>query len=194
MRTLTETEFLKWAGRKQIVLDDRYPESASLTFRTHAGEDRFWCIPAEPQRRPYLIASLLEFMGGWDSCYAWRHLGAWPEAADQRRVNDIVEFQILKGLGLPLGTSLVLKFSREEEDLLITLLFSTSIFGWCVNEDLYVVPDHGKHILQTDHHGVIHVSFQTGEEVEDWVSRMSERGFHLPDDVPDKTFKRPDWI
>lgn len=194
MKILSEAEFLRWADGAGIEIDPRYPQSAVLRFRSDLGEARFWCVPPEPERRSYFIASLLELTGDWHSCYAWRHLGSWPESADPRRVNDVVELCILKALRLPLGTSDVVEFTRAELDKLLTVILSTTIFGWSVREDLYVVPDHGTYILQTDHHDVIHVSFRGPEEIGRWISEMAARGFPLPDDLPDATFKWPPWM
>jgi hypothetical protein len=193
MQTLTEPEFLAWADRAGLALDPRYPESAVLVH-PDPDQDRFWEIPAEPECRPYFIVSLLELMGDWQACYAWRHLGAWPESADRLRINDVVELQILRGLGLPLGTGDVVKFERAELDKLVTLMFSTTVFGWSVGDDLYVVPEDARYILKTDHHDVIHVSFRNSADVDVWISQMQERGFSLPTDVPDATFKQPDWM
>jgi hypothetical protein len=194
MRTLAEADFLRWAEKNGLGLDEQYPDSAVLTFRPDSGHDRFWAVPPKPERRPYFIASLLELMCDWRSCYVWRHLGSWPDSVDQRRLNDVIELRILRGLGLPLGTADIVEFGYDEFDTLITLILSTTIFGWSVGEDLYIVPDHARHILQTDHHDVLHVSFRTPEEIERWVSVMEERGFPLPEDVPDETFARPPWM
>lgn len=194
MKRLTETAFLAWADGAGLCLDPQYPASAVLVFRPDPQQDRFWDVPAEPERRPYFIVSLLELMGDWQACYAWRHLGSWPGAVDSRRINDVVERQILGGLGLPLGTADVVRFERAELDKLVTLMFATTVFGWSVGDDLYVVPDHAGSILQTDHHNVIHVSCRTSAELEEWVRRMEERGFPLPEDVPDSTFKKPGWM
>jgi hypothetical protein len=130
MKTLTETEFLIWAERAGIGVDPRYPQSAVLGFRPDSGDARFWCVPPEPERRPYFIGALLELMGDWQSCYAWRHLGGWPKSVDCRRFSDVVELGILKGLGLPLGTDNVVEFARDEINLLLTLIFSTTVFGF----------------------------------------------------------------
>jgi hypothetical protein len=148
-------EFIAWADGAGYQLDPRYPHSAVLQFRPDPQLDRFWEVPLEPEVRPHFIACVLNCMGDWQACYAWRHLGRWPESADPERLNDVVELRVLHGLGLPFGTNAVVEFSRAEYDRLVTLLFSTTIFGWSVNEDLYIVPNHGRHLLQTDHHGVI---------------------------------------
>jgi hypothetical protein len=63
-----------------------------------------------------------------------------------------------------------------------------------VSDDLYVVPDHGRHLLQTDHHGVIHASFRTEESLNACVAEMARREFALPDEIPDSTFKPPGWM
>lgn len=194
MRTHRENTFLTWAERSGFQLDPRYPESAVLTFRPYSDYHRFWVVPIEPERRPYLIASLIECMGEWQACYAWRHLGSWPSSAGPERVNDVVELRILEGLGIPLGTNAVIEFQTSEFDKLLTLVFATTIFGWSVGEDLYVVPDHGRHLLQTDHHGVVHVSFRTEDALQACVEEMERRGFTLPDEVPDPTFKQPRWM
>jgi len=194
MKTHREEEFIAWAERTGFQIDPRYPQSAVLTFRPDPEHDRFWIVPDAPKRRPYFIASLVECWGDWNACYVWRHLGSWPGSVVDARVYDVVELQILEGLGLRLGTADVVEFSRAEYAKLLTLLFSTTIFGWSVGEDVYVVPDHGRHLLQTDHHGVIHMSFRTEDDLNRCVAEMDRRGFALPDEIPDPTFKQPPWM
>ena len=194
MKTLTDTAFLAWADGAGLCLDPQYPASAVLVFRPDPQQGRFWEVPAEPEGRPYFLLSFLELLGAWQDCYVWRHLGRWPEFADPLRINDVVEWQILKGLGLPLGTADVVRFARAELDKLVTLMFCTTVFGWTVSDDLYIVPDHARYILQTDHHNVIHVSYRSSADADEWVRRMEERGFALPEEVPDSTFKQPDWM
>jgi hypothetical protein len=194
MKTLTEGTFLAWAESAGMCLDPRYPQSAVLVFRPDPQQDRFWEVPVEAEQRPYFLLSFLELMGDWQECYAWRHLGGWPSSGTPRHINDAVERHILNGVGLPLGTADVVSFERAELDKLVTLMFSTTVFGWSVGDDLYVVPDHARYILQTDHHNVIHVSCRTSADVDEWVKQMEERGFSLPEDLPDSTFKRPTWL
>jgi hypothetical protein len=196
MKVLEAREFLGRAERLGVTLDPRYSESAVLMFVAGEGDSRFWEIPSRPERRPALFDCLLDLFGDWKSCYVWRNLGRWPAAADidPLRINDVVEHHILMGLGLPLGTDKVVEFDRKEIGALITLLFSTCIFGWSVGEDTYVVPDHGRYLLQTDHHNVIHVVFRNATDVEPFVKQMADWDFPLPDDTPDATFKRPDWM
>ena len=80
---------LLWAAGQGLGLDPQYPDAAVLEFQG-GSDSRFWLVPPEPERRPYLITSLLELMGGWRTSFAWRHLGSWPGPAviDPRRIND----------------------------------------------------------------------------------------------------------
>lgn len=194
MKTLPEAAFLAWAERAGLGLDPRYPHSAVLGFQGERHDDRFWEVPPEPERRPYFLRSLLDLMGEWQQSYVWKHLGRWPASADPQRISDVVEWQILKGLGLPLGTADVVSFDKAESDALVTLLFSTTVFGRAVSDDLYIVPDHARYIVQTDHHNVIHASFRMAADIDVWVTQMAARGFPLPEDLLDETFKRPHWM
>ena len=192
MNTLNKDDFLKWAAEKGIQTDSRYPHSAELTF-DGGSDSRFWCVPSDPRQRPSFIAAMLELMGEWKTCYVWRHLGRWPEPDLRTRSNpnSIIELLIAQKIGLPRGGHDIVVFDRSEYDALLTLIFVTICFGWSVGDDLYIVPDHATQILRTDHHDVIHADFRSQKDVERWVDEMSRRGFDLPDDLPDATFKRP---
>jgi hypothetical protein len=48
--------------------------------------------------------------------------------------------------------------------------------------------------MQTDHHDVIHASFRNGANLGRYVDDMARAGFPLPTDVPDQTFKTPNWM
>lgn len=195
MKTLTEDEFLKWAAIKGLGLDPQYPQSAVLTFQSES-ERRFWIVPPEPEARPAFLALLIDLLGDWRSCYVWRHLGGWPhpDHIDAREINDAVEMLILRGLGLPPGGTDVVQIDRSERASLVALLFSTTVFGWSVREDLYVVPDNARQIVDVGHHGAVHVSFADPGDVNTWTAKMSEGGFPLPIEPPDATFKRPSWM
>jgi hypothetical protein len=194
MRKLSETDLIAWIRTRGIALHESYPTAAILTFRPDLGHDRSWQIPPAPERRPYFVATMLDLLGDWASCFVWKHSGSWPSSANPERINDVVELRILSGLGLPLGTSEVVEFGRAEFDSLVTLIFSSTIFGWSVRDDLYVIPDHARCIMQTDHHDVVHVSFRDGEDLKRFVAGMENRGFPLPDDAPDATFKTRSWM
>src|SRR5438046_1994478 len=132
MKNLTEFEFLEWATRNGMGLDENYPRSRSLVFRTAPNQSRFWCVPSEPECRPYLLSSLVELMGDWERCYVWKHLGSWSDSADPGEIDEVVNLRLLKGLALPSGTAEVVEFPRVEMDPLVALILLTTIFGWTV--------------------------------------------------------------
>lgn len=195
MRTLSVDAFLQWAASKGLHLNPTYPHSAELDFES-GSETRFWTVPAAPERRPYFLATLIDLLGDWQKCYVWRHLGSWPDPAriDSESINDLTQFQILRGLGLPLGTADVIEFDQTDRQQLLTLLFSTTIFGWSVGDDLYIVPDHAQRILKTDHHNAIHLCIPQSQDFRPYINRMSQSGFPLPEELPDATFKQPTWM
>jgi hypothetical protein len=86
-----------------------------------------------------------------------------------------------------LGTADIVKFKHDDSDSLITLILSTTVFGWSVG-DLYIAPDHARYILQTDHHEG-HLRFLSHARRNRTLGLvMPGRGFALPEKVPDETF------
>lgn len=194
MNTSRDSEFLAWAKSKGLGLDARYPGSAVLTFQPDPDLDRFWVVPREPECRPFFLHFLLGLLGEWKSCHVWRHLGVWRNDSDAADADVRVENQIFRGIGVPMDTANVLEFEQAEWDKLLVLLFTTSVFGWSVGDDVYVVPDHAQQIIKSDHHGVFHVSFRQPGDLERFVDRMHHKGYPLPTEVPDETFKIPSWM
>jgi hypothetical protein len=66
--------------------------------------------------------------------------------------------------------------------------------GCCVRDDLFIVPDHGRQLINTDHHGVVHVACQETARLLQFIEHMTLGGYELPQDLPDATFKRPSWM
>jgi hypothetical protein len=193
MKTHSEEQFLKWVKAHDMGLDERYPDAAVLTFKPDPALSRFWVIPSKPELRSYFLALILNLIGKWQSCRVWRHMGSWPQRPNQH-MNGRVEFQILKGIGMPMGTADIVEFRRSERDQLTTLLFSTTVFGWSCGEDLYVVPNGAQHIIRTSHHDVVHVAFRQRKSLRQFVKGMEKEKFPLPKTVPDWTFEIPDWM
>ena len=194
MKVHSESHFLSWASSQGLGLDPRYPKSNSLIFLPDTELARFWVVPAEPERRPYFLRWMLDAFGVWSSYYCWRHLGVWPGKPDEGRPNDQIEHAILHGLGLPEGGTDVIEFDASEKVQLITLLLSTTIFGWSVGEDLILVPDTARGTLKISHHTVVHASFKEEKMMLTFIREMEEAEFPLPTEVPDATFKVPSWM
>lgn len=193
MKMCGEASFLKWAAERGIGPGEGYPRTARPVFKPDAKLDRFWLVPEKPEARPYFLSLMLQLMGDWKSCFAWRPMGSWPAEPYPNHTSQ-VEFQILKGIGMPMGTADILEFDRGEIDPLLTLLFSTTVFGWSIGEDLSIIPDHAQFIMLVYHHGVVYVDFRNEGDLERFVNQMSKAEYPLPDRVPDGTFKRPNWM
>jgi hypothetical protein len=194
MNVHSESDFLAWAQQRGLVIDPRYPGSASLTFVPDRQFSRLWVVPSEPQLRPQFLLFMLDAFGTWDSYRCWKHLGSWPAESDQESINDQIEHSIFRGIGLPEGTSHIVEFDYSERVPLITLLLATTIFGFAAGDDLFLVPDTARGILQTDHHGAIHAAFREEAPMSEFIRGMERKGYSLPDDVPDETFKFPKWM
>jgi hypothetical protein len=76
----------------------------------------------------------------------------------------------------------------------LAVLFVYLALGGCVVDDLFFIPDHGRQLIQTDHHQVIHAECASAERAEQLVRHMAEEGYDLPTKPPDGTFRRPTWM
>ena len=147
MKTHSKKQFLEWAAAHRIQLDERYPDSAVLAFTPDPHLDRFWKTPRQAEDRPRFLLLMLELMTDWKSCFVWRHLGRCPTQPFPYRMNGRIEFEILRGIGLPMGSADIVEFERAETDRFVTCLFTATVFGGSVSADLYIVPDHAQQII-----------------------------------------------
>jgi hypothetical protein len=195
MEMVPGEDFLRWAAGVGIGFDPRYPESGCLSLRPPREHARFWVLPPYPSALPLFATSLLDGLDEWDSGLLWpRSGGRWPDPAQSRGYSEGVRDVLLRGAGIPGGWAGAVRFSSDEEDVLVAVLYAFLVFGWCTDEDLFFVPDHGRQLLQTDHHDVVHVACASEERVRRLVAHMAEAGYELPRELPDETFKRPAWM
>jgi len=195
MDAVTEKDFLRWAAGVGIGFDPRYPESRSLRLLSPCDQQaRFWVFPHDPTSWPYFAGTVLGGLDEWKSGHLWPHSGRWPDLEQSQSYGDAVRNVLLRGAGIPSGWTGAVQFNRDEEDELVAVLFGYQLFGGCEYDDLFFVPDHGRQLLQTDHHDVIHVSCATKERVQKLVIYMAEAGYELPTELPDLTFIRPEWM
>ena len=194
MKLHSESEFLDWAQARGMGLDPQHPGSASLVYVSTPEFTRFWAVPPEPQLRPNFLGCILDAFGAWSSYRCWKHLGNWPAKPNGQSINDEIAFTAFRSIGLPEESTDIVEFADSERVQLITLLFTTTIFGFTTWDDLFLVPDTGRGIIQTDHHGTINLSFKEEATMNEFVRSMEKKGYSLPDDVPDETYKVPKWM
>lgn len=194
MKTLKEAAFLKIIEEKGILQDSKYPQSAILSYHPDLDLARFWTWPGEAHRIPFFVEAILDAFDEWESIYIWRHLGSWSVNSSSTRITDEVQSIVYQGAGIKDTTSDILHFERSEFSQIVTLIFNQIVFGWNVGDDIYFVPGHGKQFAKTDHHDVVHVKFKEEVMIAPFIEAMKAVGFELPDDAPDETFKKPDWM
>ena len=194
MKRIEEKQFIKMIRQIGITVDSRYPETAELGFGKESEISRFWEIPEEARRIPYFVQTILSALDPWESVYVWKHMGSWFTSIKGERLNDDVQAVIYRGVGITENNADILKFNGNELEELVALIFNQLVFGWHVGDDLYIIPDHGRQMIKTDHHDVVHVSVRDQSIMEKFINKMAAKGFELPEDIPDETFKRPDWM
>ena len=116
------------------------------------------------------------------------------ELSREQEASETTWGAIRQGLGIPEGFKGAIRCTQEERARLIGVVFTHMVFGWGTTDDLFILPDHARQILHTDHHDVIHVSFAEGAAISPFVAAMKGQGYELPTELPDETFKRPGWL
>jgi hypothetical protein len=194
MQTVSGEEFWWWAAGHGIGVDPRYPDSGCLSLLPPTDHARFWVVPPDPATWPHFVASLLGGLDEWATGLLFPRSGRWPQFGRSRSYKEGVRDVVLRGAGIPDGWSGAIRFERDDEAALVAVLFAYLAFGWCADDDLFFVPDHGRQLLQTDHHDVIHTKCASEERVLELVAHMAAEGHELPAEPPDWTFKRPAWM
>jgi hypothetical protein len=194
MESVPADEFMRWAASVGIGFHPGYPDSKCLSLLPPGDHARFWVLPFEPATWPHFIASLVDGLDDWETGYLWPRAGRWPTPAQGLGLNDGVRMVLLRGAGIPFGSAAAVRFDRDTEGELFAVLYAYLAFGWCTDDDLFFVPDHGRQLLQTDHHDVVHIKCRTEERVLELVEHMSKMEYELPKEPPDWTFKRPAWM
>ncbi len=194
MERIEEKTFIEVVSQLGITVDSRYPETAGLNFAIDSKISRFWEIPEEARNIPYFVETILSALDAWESVYVWKQMGGWFTSIKGERLNDDVQAVIYQGIGITENNADILRFARNELTELVTLTFNQLVFGWHVGDDLYIIPDHGRQMIKTSHHDVVHVYVRDQSTMERFINTMAAKGFELPEDIPDGTFKRPDWM
>jgi hypothetical protein len=194
MQEVSGEEFQRWAAGYGIGVDPGYPDSGCLRLLPPTDHARFWVVPADPATWTHFAGSLLEGLDEWETAVMWPRSGSWPRAGLSPSYNEGVRDVILRGAGIPNGWLGAARFGRDEVDAIVAVLFATMAFGWCVDDDLFLVPDHARQLVQTDHHDVIRAECRSEERVRALVAHMMAEGCELPAELPDWTFKRPAWM
>jgi hypothetical protein len=194
MEVLSNEDYLNWAASVGIGFDSRFPGAQVLGFHPARYFARFWTLPDDPGAWPHFASCLLRGLDEWGAVYLWPRSGQWPRTEKDSSRNERVRDVILRGAGIPTGLSGAIRFSRNEEDTILALIFASFAFGCYIGDDVYVIPEHGRQLLRTDHHGVVHARCLDEQRIEALVAHMAGAGYELPTELPDVTFKWPSWM
>ena len=193
---ISHQQFLDWLQSRGIGIDPAYPDSEEISFVESLNvskSSRFWCFPECTHRWMNFVATLMACCEPWERLCIWPQHGNWREI-DTSQILGRQMAVMRNNVGVPSGFKGGLIVDREELAIAETILFTCLSFGWRAYLDVYLIPDHGRHIIRTDHHEVVHVTFGEQQELDEFVERMAQAGFHLPKLLPDETFRPVDWI
>ena len=203
MRTIPEDEFLNWARERGVGIDERYSDARYLVFRPYQEFSRFWKRPAEDAALREFVGHLLNAMEPWSHVGVWSRSPRWPGRVMRLIFDDGTKADepydpeyvaLLERAGVPFSQAVALGYDASQRAELITLLEAQARFGWCVDDDVFVLPDNGRYLLQVDHHDVVWMSCRDGSDLPRLVQFLKDRGYPLPDELPDETFKPQAWI
>ncbi len=194
MEFITQERFLKRIRNLGIDFDERYPGSYSLDFTSHCDFARFWVLDVYPFNWPLLIDALMNALDPWDQGVLYPRLGQWPTFARNSPLELRAQGVMLKALGIPDGLQGASSFQQTEKDLLNAIMFIVMAFAGDPCDDLYFIPDHGRYFLMTSHHDVVHLKCSSEASIQHVVRNLEEKGWRLPTELPDETFKRPSWM
>ena len=188
MDYIPAAEFLSWARVHAIA-----PDPECLCYLGRRSHDRFWEVPQRAADLPFFLNHLLEGLDPWEHCYLWPRRG-WAYAGTRERPKEQMYGIILDSAGIRPDFDGAVRYPKSEMEKLTAAAFASLVFGWTVADDLFVIPDHARQIVQTSHHEVVHVTFAEEQRVATYVEHMAAEEYVLPSELPDATFKRPDWM
>jgi hypothetical protein len=100
----------------------------------------------------------------------------------------------LDSLGLPQSGTFALEFMAKDRAKAMSLFTIQQMFGVCVWDDAYAVPDHGRVFFGTSHHDVVYGYCRLARAKTELIRVLRAEGFSLPVAPPDASLRVPDWM
>ena len=192
MDAIPAEQFLAQAAALGVGFHSRYHDH--LTLLPPAGHARFWVRPGAPAAWPHFVAALRAGLGPWAAGDRWPRPGRWPATAGCDTRNERVRQVTLRGAGVPDGWAGAVRFDHAEADVAAAVLCAHLTYGWHAPDDVWFVPDHGRQVVWTEHHDVVHAECRDEGRVLALVEHMAAAGYPLPAEPPDATFIWPAWM
>jgi hypothetical protein len=194
MELRDDASFLAWLSEAGIGIDPRYPTSNVLVFTAQPGLARFWLPTEVPSDLPGFLLTAVRSASKSSGCWAHRRGGGrWFTGVHASSREEVID-RMLIGSGLPGDARGAVHFADSEWQQLLVVLIAHYTLGWHVGNDLHVIPDDRSHVLLLGHHGEMSCHCPDQKSLDTFIAAMAERGFQLPDHVPDSTFKVPKWL
>jgi hypothetical protein len=191
MNLLTEEDIKAWLKAHSLCWEDAY---GTIDYPPGTSDSRFWVRPWHGARIVYFLKFMLNALDPWESLIICKQGGTgWRKTGSPNPMDDVYDL-VVGATGVPDYSNGALRFTRTDETALLTLLLIQLLFGWCMWDDVYVIPDHADQFIKTSHHDVVHVHFRDTTRVEPYVRAMEAAEFYLPTEPPDETFKTPHWM
>jgi hypothetical protein len=194
MERIARARFIEKLAQIGILLDPAYPKVVIPVFKSSDSHSRFWSIPEHASQFPYFIKTILNLIDKWDAICIWKANGSWTTKVTGERINNDIQSIIYRGVGISNDSSDIIQFSRNEITEVVAIAFNQLLFGWSVADDIFLIPNHGNQTVKTDHHGVVHVGFKDESSLNSFIDEMAKKDILLPNEIPDETFKKPDWM
>jgi hypothetical protein len=163
-------------------------------FVSEAQDARFWTFDRADRGIFELFARLVDGLAPWSWSFVWPRGGEWQGDDVPRDRLESLRISAAIGPLVPPGYRGAIQYHESERSFFISRLVRRARVAWNTFDDLFVIPDHGQCMLGLDHHGVMHVDCADGRRMQAFIEHMVAGGYRLPDDVPDWTFKKPDWM
>jgi hypothetical protein len=163
--------FLGWARGRGIAVHQR----RHLAFEGSWDLTRFWSAPTAARKLAAFAKHVLAGMDPWSTCHLWPAGGRWSVAPPLPTVPG--------GLAVRAGYDGAIVFSKQDRKALLETLSALAKAAFGSEDDLYIVPDHGRQMVFWSHHDLIHVGFVEKEGAKAFEIHMTEQGYEKePDD------------
>lgn len=185
MTLVKKTDFLKRIGKHGIGMDAQggSDQQSVIFINEQKTYRKSWITPPynNGSAIPFFLSKILEALDPWQKCWVWKSNGDWGfHLTETSLIHHRVWANILHKSGIPEGFKGAIAYNRDEFFDLLTVLYIQTAFGWCVANDLFIVPDQAKQIVKMDHHGFVHVTFINKSRSEKFVLQLSKDNIKLP--------------
>ena len=191
MIEIESERFWRWLSEADIGHTPRYCDPEFLLPEGARPCARFWTFPATAEALDTFFRCVLNAIAAEQAAYLWPRCAVWEYLLEN--VADLASDSPFRPF-LASSGSFAISVPPGEPDRLIEFFQFVSEFGWKVCHDLYVIPEDRAVVAYISHHAVFHVSAKQEATLERIIGEMEKNGFSLPKELPDATFKRPDWM